>query len=265
VLSYNRKKLVYVIIFLIPFLILFSRTHFLNSFKFFLLKTVEVPSQIVSIPILEAKKMLFYHRTFAEYKKKSNEVGELKARLIGLEDVLRENTRLEQLLNFKRQLIYSSVAANVIGREPSRWNASIIIDKGEREGLVQGMPVVNALGVVGKIAQVGRRQSKVILLSDPQFSLAAFVQRPREVGVVTGSLQGFCRIKFVDEDADIRVGDKIITSKLSSSFPEGLFIGEVIEVRASQRSNTQDCIIEPAVSFSQLEEVLVILSNQDSE
>ncbi len=163
------------------------------------------------------------------------------------------------LLKFKRELVYSSVVANIIGREPSHWNSTMIIDRGEEEGIQQGMPVVNAAGVVGKIAEVSRGISKVILLTDPQFSVAALIQGPRESGLVSGTLKGICRMRYIREDAKIQIGDKVITSKLSSSFPEGLLIGEVVVVNDHSKKPTVECLIEPFVEFSQIEEVLVIL------
>jgi len=217
------------------------------------------PIRILSFPIREIKKMLHYHLIFNEYKRLEKEVGTLKARMIGLDEVLKENTRLENLLEFKRRLIYESVAANVVGRDPSHWNSSMIIDRGEVDGIRLGQPVVNAFGVLGKIVEVDKHISKVILLTDPQFSIAALIQRPREVGLVTGSLQGVCRLKFIQTDADIRVGDKVITSKLSASFPEGLIVGEIVQVQHNLKSNTLDAIVQPAVSLSQIEEVLVII------
>jgi len=119
---------------------------------------------------------------------------------------------------------------------------------------------VNALGVVGKIAEANRDTSKVILLTDPQFSVAALVQAPRESGLVSGTLQGVCRMKYIRSNAKISVGDKVITSKLSSSFPEGLMIGDIISVDDDINKPTVECVVRPSVAFSQLEEVLVILN-----
>ena len=255
----HRKNLVYLLILFIPFLFFFVPSDTFLALKSKVVKLTSFPIRILSVPIKEIKKIIYYHRTFKEYKRLNEEVGLLKARLIGLEEVIRENKRLEDLLEFKRKLIYSSVTANVIGREPSHWNSSMIIDKGDSDGIKQGMPVVNAMGVVGKIAEVSLTESKAILLTDPQFSVAVLIQRPRESALVSGTLQGLCRLRFLDKDADIRVGDKVITSKLSSTFPEGLMIGEVIRVQKNPRSPTLECILRPTVSFSQLEEVLVIL------
>ena len=217
------------------------------------------PLQFLSWPILEVKKILYYHRTFDEYKKLKEEVNVLKARLIGLEEIIRQNARYEELLKVKRQLIYSSVTANVIGREPSNWNASLIIDKGASDGIRQGMAVVNSLGVVGKIVEVGSRASKVILVTDPQFSVATVIQESRDSGLVSGTLQGNCRLKYLNPNAQVKIGDKVITSSLSSTFPAGLLIGEIIQINEKAGNPSMDYLIQPVVNVSQVEEVLVIL------
>ena len=255
----DRKNLTYLCVLLAAFFLLFAGAKYFHVLKSGIIKITSLPIRLVSYPLHEIKKILYYHRTFDEYKRLKEEADVLKARLVGLEEVVRENTRLENLLKFKRKLVYSSVVANVIGREPSYWNSTMIIDKGRADGIRQGMPVVNALGVVGKIAEVSRVTSKVILLTDPQFSVAALVQNPRESGLVSGTLQGVCRMKYIRNNAKIRIGDNVITSKLSSSFPEGLLIGEIISIDADDKRPTVEYLVQPAVAFSQIEEVLVIL------
>ncbi len=224
-----------------------------------LAKAVSQPMGWASLVVKEFKKIIFYHRIFEEYKKEKDKAVSLRARLVGLEEVIQRNARLERLLEIKRQLVYSSTTATVIGRNPSYWNASILIDKGSSDGVKQGQPVVNSEGVVGKIAEAGPRTSKVILLTDSQFSVAALIQRSRDNGVVSGSLDGLCRMHYLRADAQLQPGDMVITSPLSSSFPEGLLIGEVVSVGGSLNQSSLECVIRPVVSFSQLEEVLVIL------
>jgi len=203
--------------------------------------------------------MLYYHRIYNEYVRLRREVDMLKTRLIGMEEIVRENTRFERLLDFKRKLIYSSVPANVIARDPTNWNTSFIIDKGKNDGLALGMPVVTAGGIVGKVAEVGDVYSRVIVVTDPQFSVPAIVQSSRESGLITGSLQGFCRLRYLSSVAEVQVGDNVITSKLSTSFPEGLLIGEIVGVRGNPESvEGLEFVVKPAVAFSKLEEVLII-------
>ncbi len=254
------KNLIYLCLLFIPFLVFFFRSDALVPLKFTFVRVLSAPIEIISIPFYEVKKILYYHRTFNEYQRLRKEVNILKARLVGLDELAAENLRLEQLLTFKRNLVYSSVTASVIGRDPSGWSSSMIIDRGKDDGIRQGMPVINAMGVIGKVAEVSAENAKVVLLTDPQFSVAALVQGSREIGLVTGSLQGeICRMRFISPDAQINVGDKVITSKLSTSFPEGLLIGEIVRIIGNPQEPSIECIIKPSVTLSQVEEVLVIV------
>lgn len=241
-------------------LLLFVYPRFFTPLKFKVIGLASLPIRIVSFPLLEIKKLIFYHRTYNDYLRTRDESNTLKARLAGMEEVIRENTRLEQLLQFKRTLLFSAVAASVIGRDPSNWNATLILDKGSNDGVEVGMPVVSSQGVVGRVTESGSRKSKVILLTDPSFSVAALVQRSREVGLVSGTLQGHCRMRYLSAEADVQIGDKIVTSKLSSAFPEGILIGEVVSVNHRRNEMTMDCFVQSAVALSQIEECLIILT-----
>lgn len=254
----NKKLLLYLLVLALLLSFFLLRQTVFQSFRMKIVETTSLPVRIILFPFNEIKKIVTYRSTFKKYTQLKEEVETLRSRLIGQEEILRENNRFRELLDFKKSLVFSSVAANVIGRDPSNWNAAIIIDRGARDGLEAGMSVITALGVVGKIAEAGSSTSKVMLLSDPGFSVAALIQRTREGGLVTGTLTGACRMHYLPIEADIDIADKVITSKLSSSFPEGLLIGEVVEVRESQSSPTVECIVEPAVSLAQIEEVLVI-------
>ncbi len=258
-MSQNNKKFVfYFLILLFPVFLLFTRSEIFAPVESQIVDRSVGLIRFISSPFWEIKKILYYHKIFEEYKRLRKEDDLLKARLIGLEEVIRENSRLQQLLDFKRRLVYSSVAANVIGRDPSNWNSSMIIDKGKQDGIAIGMPLVNSTGVVGKIAEVNEHTSKVILVNDPNFNVPALVQRPREIGLIEGTLQGICRMRYLSAKAAIEVGDKVITSGLSSSFPEGVLIGEVIGVQYNLNNSTLECMVQPAITLSQIEEVLVI-------
>lgn len=254
----NQKFLSYLLFLLIPIVLIKTQPK-LTSIKFAVAESTSLPIRIITFPFYEIKKILAYRWSYREVQRLKKENELLKARMIGLQDVMIENQRFQKLLEFKRNLIFSSVVANVIGRDPNNWNSSIVIDKGERDGLKIGMPVVNSLGVVGKIAEVTPKSSRVILLIDPSFSVAGIDQRSREGGLVSGTLQGVCRLRYLSSKADIKIGDIVVTSRLSSSFPEGLFIGRIISVGQSQSSPGLECLLQPAVSTSQFEEVIVII------
>ncbi|HOW35898.1 MAG TPA: rod shape-determining protein MreC [Candidatus Omnitrophota bacterium] len=258
----TKKLLIYCLILVFPLFFLFAKQAAFQSFKMNVVDISSLPIRVVLFPFEEIKKIVFYRSTFNKYTKLKREADILRTKFIKQEELIRENNRLKELLDLKWNSNYPGILARVIARDPSNWAAAVIIDKGETNGIKQGMPVINSAGVVGKISEVGRRTSKVLLLSDPNFSVPALIQRNREQGLVSGTLQGVCRMRYLSSGADVRAGDKVITSKLSTFFPEGLMIGDVISVREGLEGPTVECLIRPAVSPSQTEEVLVIIKGR---
>lgn len=257
-----KKPSIYFLFLLIPFLFLFiAQTLFVG------LKTGVVSSnawaiQILLFPFKEIKKIVFYHKTYNDYEKLRKETDPLKHHVVLQEEALRENERLRALLDFKQRSVFPSLAANVIIRDPTSWAAVVIIDKGSRHGIRQGMPVVTPRGIVGKIAETGERISKVTLLTDPRFSVAATIERTREQGLISGTLKGVCRMQYLPAGADVKAGDTILTSKISSFFPPGLMVGTVVGIEENFSSPTLDCLVRPAVALSEIEEVMVVLSHE---
>jgi len=250
------KTAAYVGIPLVFFLIFFF--HPKNYKASGLLDPVVRPVGFLQGGAFELKKLFFYHWTYDDYVrfKKQNEV--LKARLLAIGENIQAQARYEKIQAFRSNQNYASIVANVIGRDPSNWNASLIIDRGRAEGIEAGQPVVSPLGVVGRIFEVGHNTSKVILVSDPAFAVAAVVGRSRENGLLTGTLQGVLRLQYLTQNADVKVGDALVTSRLSTAFPEGILIGQITDVQASANAHTVECLVDPAVDLSELEEVIVI-------
>ncbi len=253
-----KKYLIYFCILLFPLYLIFAPQSPLTPLKFRVTDLSLLPWQIISWPFKELKKLAFYHETYARYESLQKEVGTLRTRLIGHEEVLRENNRLKKLLSYKNSMVFGSVAATVIGRDPTNWNSAVIIDRGEPDGIKVGMPVISEVGVVGKIAEVGQKKSKVILVNDPGFGAAVVIERSREGAMISGTLQGICRLRYLTPKADVQVGDLVITSKMSVAFPEGLLVGQVLGLEESPSSTQPEWLVVPAVELSQLEEVLVI-------
>jgi rod shape-determining protein MreC len=250
------KKTAYVGILVVPFLILFF--HPKNYRAAGLLDVVVRPLGLLQAPGFELKKLFFYRETYDEYVRFKRHNDLLEARLIAIGENAQAQERFSKIQDFRNNQNYTSIVANIIGRDPSDWNASLIIDKGRAAGIHVGQPVVSPLGVIGRIFEVGHNTSKVILLSDPSFAVAAVVERSRENGLLTGTLQGVLRLQYLTDKADVKVGDALVTSKLSTAFPEGILIGKITDVQASVNSHTVECLVDPAVDLSELEEVIVI-------
>jgi rod shape-determining protein MreC len=166
--------------------------------------------------------------------------------------------RLQRLLNFRERTPLDAVAAEVIGRNANNWTEIIYINKGMRDKVVKGLPVVTYDGLVGQVIQVAPGLSQVMLLTDFRSGVDALVQRTRASGVVAGRGRNIAELKFLPVGADLQPGDRLISSGMGGVFPKGLIIGEVGDIHPNGRP-IQHVEILPSVDFSHLEEVLVLV------
>ncbi|HEY6007303.1 MAG TPA: rod shape-determining protein MreC [Geobacteraceae bacterium] len=190
-------------------------------------------------------------------------VKTVNSRLIESQEALVVNERLKRLLDLKTALRLPSLAATVIGEDGSPWFKTIVIDRGERDGLREGLPVVAVDGVVGQLVKVSAASSRVLLVTDTASSVAAVVQRSRARGVLKGKGEGRCSLEFAERDDDVKVGDLVISSGMGGVFPKGLPLGEVTMVKKGDYGIFQTVEVRPTVAVGRLEEVLVLVpSNQ---
>ena len=185
------------------------------------------------------------------------ELDRLKVENAVSNELLLENERLRQMLDFKAARHPTSIPVKVIGKELSPASSTVTINKGSDQGIQKDMAVVTATGIVGKIQTVSAGSAKVILLTDPGTTLAVRVQRNREEGLLEGKLVN-CALKYVSYYADIQKGDLLVTSGLDGIFPAGLTVGTVVNVSKHEAAAFQTIVAEPAVPFSRLEEALVL-------
>ncbi|MFZ5765736.1 MAG: rod shape-determining protein MreC [Thermodesulfobacteriota bacterium] len=169
------------------------------------------------------------------------------------------NVRLSKLLQMKETLPPPTLTAQVIGRDPSLWFRTIIIDRGSSEGVRKGMPVVAVEGVVGQILETSPNYAKVLLANDPNSAIDVLVQKNRVQGILKGNGGSGFSLLYVLKNADVEKGDIIVTSGLGDVFPKGLPVGTVSEVVKSKRGMFQTIDVTPAVDFSQLEFLLIIM------
>jgi rod shape-determining protein MreC len=165
---------------------------------------------------------------------------------------------LERLLELRDRLKLKTAAAEIIGAGVSPDFRTVTIDKGLLQGLGPDMAVIAAAGVVGRVVVPSARASKVQLLIDRNAAAGALIERSRAQGVVVGSGDARLRMDYVSEVADVMAGDVVVTSGIDGIFPKGFVIGRVDSVDKS--GGARRILITPAVDFSSLEEVLVVLT-----
>jgi len=170
------------------------------------------------------------------------------------------NLRLRKLLNFRKNMAGQVLVAEVIGKDPSPWFKTIIIDKGKSDGIKKGLPVLVPEGIAGQVIDASLHFSKVLLIIDQISAVDALVQRTRARGIIKGSSTGQCFFTYALRKHDTRVGDTIVSSGLDTVFPKGLRIGKVSEVIKRNFGIFQEVIVAPYVDCEKLEEVLVVLN-----
>lgn len=197
-----------------------------------------------------------------ENKELRQSIKILNTRQMENREALIANERLKRLLDLKTSLQTPALAASVIGEDGSPWFKTLVIDRGEADGLSEGMPVVAVNGVVGRLIKVAANSSRVLLLTDHASAVAAVVQRSRARGVVKGTGGGRCSLEFALRDEDVKVGDAVITSGIGGVFPKGLNVGEVTMVKKGTYGIFQTVEVRPTVNIARLEEVLVLLQQK---
>jgi rod shape-determining protein MreC len=180
-----------------------------------------------------------------------------------LEDA-RQGQRLQALLAFKEHYVYSTVPAQVIGTSGTDQSRILYIDKGAKDGLKPDMAVITPDGIVGKLKDVFRGTSQVLVISDQTSGAGVVLEQTRLRGVLRGNARGQPQIINMLPDERVKPGERVVTSGGDQIYPRGLPVGVVDQV-VPDTSNPpyMDILIKPAANLGHLEELLVITQAGD--
>jgi rod shape-determining protein MreC len=193
------------------------------------------------------------------------EVAQLRVSLEQERSVAQQTRTLQQLLDLRSATGFTSAAAMVIGSGADPEFRTITIDKGTQGGLRADMAVMAPAGIVGRILMTTARAAKVQLIIDRDAAAGVMIERSRVGGVVTGVgsaeelgfRAGLIDLKYVPGSADVKKGDRVVTSGIDGIYPKGLPVGEI---QSAERVGGEWRIrVKPAVDFAALEAVLVVL------
>ncbi len=187
------------------------------------------------------------------------EVDQLNRRNSDLLEIIERQGRIKKLQKANKNGKLKSLAALVIGRDSTQWSKMIFIDKGTDDGIRGNVAVVTDAGIVGHTIHSTATTSKVLLITDSRSAVDSLFQDTRVPGVSTGTGEGLCKVKFVPIDAELRVGDRVISSGLGGVFPRGWVVGTVVRTVKRKQGLFQDVVVAPGVDLSRLENVLVLL------
>jgi rod shape-determining protein MreC len=191
------------------------------------------------------------------------EVRRLQSELQQREHLAQEAGRLRELLELRPILPLRTLVAEVLARDGQPWFRTLTVDKGQDDGVRMNASVVSPTGVVGRVIAVGPHASRIQLLVDRESGVGVLDQRSRVNAVVSGQV-GFADsgasdlvMKYVPHQADIAVGDVMVTSGLDRIYPKGLVVGRIHAVGTAAGLFREGVLVTPSARFDELEVVLI--------
>lgn len=189
----------------------------------------------------------------AELEKQNYDAAELEERSAWMSSYLEMKT---QHTDFKM------LSASVTGRESGNYSKILTIDVGSGAGVQLNMPVVTSEGIVGQITELGYNWAKVTTIVEAQSAVGAYIERTDDAGICEGefelSADGRCRLSYLPAEADIREGDRVLSTGFGSVYPRGLVIGYVETVGINEFTRSPDVTVQCAADFSELTQVMII-------
>ncbi len=180
---------------------------------------------------------------------------ELELEVMRLSDLESEVERLSGALDYSRTSERELRVADVVYADHSSWFRTLILYVGDTPARVN-QPVISETGLVGRVVEVVPGYAKVQLITDRAAAVGAMVRRTRRQGVLRSGPRGL-ELDFLPQQADVRVGDRVVTSGIDGIYPRGLPIGVVVEVQRGEEL-FYDLRLEPAVDFGVLDQVYLL-------
>lgn len=180
-------------------------------------------------------------------------------RLMRLAALEQENIRLRSMREATANIAERVVVAEILRVDMNPFRHRVIINKGSRDGVFKGQPMLDARGVFGQITRAGAFTSEAILISDTEHAIPVQVNRNgiRSIAVGTGDLQKLS-VPFLPTNADIKVGDLLVTSGLGGVFPPGYPVATVKYVNKDMAQTLADITAEPAATLDRDREVMLV-------
>ena len=185
-------------------------------------------------------------------------------RLQKLQNLERENMRLRELLGSSFRLRDRVQVAEILTIDLDPFSQQVVIDKGERDNVFTGQAVLDAQGVMGQVVSVSAFSSHVVLLTNPNHAIPIQVNRNGLRAIVTGRGLGEpLGVDYLPHNADIRIGDLLVTSGLGGRFPVGYPVGVVKSIDFPQGKPFAEIGVESSAHLSTSREVLLVLNQKN--
>src|SRR5215470_7248254 len=198
-----------------------------------------------------------------ENQRLKHEVDDLRMQIINDREMVLEAQRVHALAGLQDSGIGKSIVARVIGRDTGR-NQTVTIDKGRIHGVRVDTAVITADGVVGRVILTSNFFSIVQLIADSQSAVGVMLESNRRQGIVKGTGNRDLDLDYIDDDNDIKQGDRFLTSGQERVYPKGIPVGVITSISDTRRGYIKTVQIRPTADLGRLEEVLCIIERPQS-
>jgi rod shape-determining protein MreC len=183
----------------------------------------------------------------------------LKAKLQRLNAIETENNYLKALFQSSKQVQGKALIAELLAVSTEPFVNQVVLNKGSRDGVYVGQPVLDATGIMGQVITAGPITSRVLLINDPRSGVAVqSVKNGMRAIAVGDSYSGKLRLMYVPNTADINVDDVFMTSGLGDRYPEGYPVGKVVSVTKDPARQFAEIILQPSARLESSRQVLLI-------
>jgi rod shape-determining protein MreC len=184
----------------------------------------------------------------------------LAARLQKMEALEAENRRIRELLASAARIEDEVLIAEIVAISQDPYRNQVTLNKGTREGVYRGQALVDAHGVIGQIVSIGHLRSQALLITDPDHGIPVEVNRTGMQTIAIGAADLGLRLPFLASNADLQVGDLLVSSALGGRFPAGYPVGTVYEVRHVAGEHFMEAYASPAARLNQGRQALLVWS-----
>jgi rod shape-determining protein MreC len=192
----------------------------------------------VTAPVTSAVNILrsarSYSRIYQQNQELRRELHQMKAWKEAALQREQENARLLDLNNVRLDPKFTKITGVVLADSGSPFRQTVLLNVGRRDGIVDGWAAIDGIGLVGRIAGVGARTSRVILLTDTSSRIAVSIESNGQRAMIVGDNTSRPPLEFLEAPETVRPGDRVVTSGDGGVFPSGLLVGQVTQTQSGR-------------------------------